>query len=181
MRLRPSVVLGLLVAGACSQFDVRAARDPSVDVSRFRSWAWLPPALQAPADQTLPDRYLDRKLREAAERELAAKGYVPTGGDPDFFLNYRLTTNDRSSPQPPYRYGLGWWGHEEARSRDTYDVGTLLLDAIDARTSSLVWRGSASARLLPHASLEKSARRTQDVVEHILKEFPPRSGATGAQ
>jgi hypothetical protein len=167
----------LLVAlAACSQFNVHANRDPSVDVTRFRTWDWLPPELLEPADQRLPDRYLDRKLRDAADRVLRAKGYERVAGkSPDFFLNYRLTTNDRSSSQPPYRYGLGtWWPERELRSRDSYDVGTLLLDVVSAQTRALVWRGSASARLLPHASLEKSARRTELVVEHVLAEFPAR-------
>ena len=177
MRPRHGVLALLLVAlAACSQFDVHTHHDPSMDVTRFRSWDWLPPELLEPADQRVNDRYLDRKLRDAAERVLAAKGYVRAAGtSPDFFLNYRLTTADRSASQPPYRYGLGtWWPERELRSRDSYDVGTLLLDVVSPQTRALVWRGTASARLLPHASLEKSARRTELVVEHVLAEFPAR-------
>jgi len=177
MRSRQCAALGLLaVAVACSRFNVHVNRDPSVDLAQLRSWAWLPPDLLEPADQRLLDRYLDRTLRATAERVLREKGYVlAVGQAPDFFLNYRLTTNDYSSPQPPYRYELGaWWSHADARARDTYDTGTLLLDAILPRTRSLVWRGTASARLLPHASLEKSAHRTELVVEHILEDFPAR-------
>ena len=170
-----ALALLLALAVACSQFDVHTYRDPSADVTQFRSWDWLPEELLAPADQRLPDRYLDRKLRDA-ERVLRAKGYVrAAGASPDFFLNYRLTTVDRTSPQPPYRYGLGaWWPEREARARDSHDVGTLLLDVVSAQTRALVWRGTASARLLPHASLEKSARRTELVVEHVLEDFPAR-------
>src|SRR5262245_12725012 len=113
MRPLPRAALGLLVAVAvgCARFDVHVDRDPSVDLTQFRSWAWLPPDLQEPADQRLLDRYLDRKLRDAVERVLRAKGYAPAAGEaPDLFLNYRLTTGDHSSPQPPYGYGLGgWW------------------------------------------------------------------------
>jgi len=170
------LVLALAATVACSQFNVHTNRDPSVDLTRFRSWDWLPGDLLEPADQRLPDRYLDRKLRDAADRVLRAKGYVRAAGEsPDFFLNYRLTTADRSSSQPPYRYGLGtWWPERELRSRDSYDVGTLLLDVVSPQTRALVWRGTASARLLPHASLEKSARRTESVVEHVLEDFPAR-------
>ena len=177
-RRRPQrcVVLGLLVAAAvgCTRFDVHVNRDPSVDLTRLRSWAWLPADLQEPADQRLLDRYLDRKLRATADRVLREKGVVPAnGGTPDFFLNYRLTSNDRSSSAPPYRYGLGgWWSEAEARSRDSYAVGTLLLDVVLPQTRSLVWRGTASARLVPHASLEKSANRVELVVERILENFP---------
>jgi hypothetical protein len=41
-----------------------------------------------------------------------------------------------------------------------------------------VWRGSASARLLPHISLEKRAERVEDVIEKILGEFPARAGGS---
>jgi hypothetical protein len=177
MQSRRCAALGLLVVAiGCSRFNVHVNRDPSVDLTQFRSWAWLPPELLEPADQRLLDRYLDRTLRATAERVLREKGYVPAAGQPpDFFLNYRLTTSDHSSPQPPYRYGLGeWWTDAAARARDSYDTGTLLVDAVLPRTHSLVWRGTASARLLPHASLEKSAHRTELVVEHILADFPAR-------
>ena len=83
-------ILFLALAG-CSQFTVRADHDPAADFSRLRTYAWLPLDQAAPADQSLPDRYLDKKLREAVDENLGKKGYRPAGNAPaDFLLNYRL-------------------------------------------------------------------------------------------
>jgi hypothetical protein len=165
----------MAIATACTQFDVRVARDPAVDLTRSRSWAWLPADLVAPADQQLPDRYFERKLTATVDRVLSAKGFEQSAEKlPDLFINYRLTTSDRTDVDLPSGYGLGWWAHDYRVHVDRYDVGTLILDVIDARTRTLVWRGTAAARLLPHASLEKRARRTEEVVEQILEAFPER-------
>ena len=171
---RPLLALAMLAG--CSSFHVQVDRDPSADIARWRTWSWLPTALQAPSDQRLPDRYFERKLESTVERELASKGYVAASSDPDFFVNYRLTTADRVSYQMPTGYGIDWWVQAHHASMDSYERGTLFIDVIDARTRTLVWRGTASARLLTSASLEKRAQRTEDVVEHILADFPPHRG-----
>jgi hypothetical protein len=172
------LLLALLLAG-CSRYELRIQPDPSVDVTRFRTWAWLPGELCEPADQRLPDRYIDRKLREAAARVLRKRGYEPAGdGTPDFWLNYRLTSDDASRYYVPRGYGLAQWSRWDRAGVDTYDEGTLILDAIEVAPRELVWRGSASARLLPHISLEKRAERVEDVIEKILGEFPARAGGS---
>jgi hypothetical protein len=156
---------------ACSQFDVRVDRDPSFDVARKASWAWLPSELMAPADQTLPDRSIERKLVGTVENLLHAKGYRRSDDAPELFVNYRLTTDARTDLDIVPGYGLGWWANRHAEY-DTYDRGTLILDVVDARTRTLVWRSRASSRLLTHASYEKRIRRTQDVVRELLEELP---------
>jgi hypothetical protein len=176
MRTRPAptIVFLLALGAACSQFDVRVERDPAADFGGFRSWAWLPVNLQAPMDQQLPDRYFERKLVEAVDRVLGAKGYVESadGAAPDFFINYRLLQQVTTDLQIEPGYGIGWWGV----TRDTYDAGTLVLDVVDARKSALVFRGTAAARLVPQASLERRAKRVEEAVEQILATFPPRAG-----
>jgi hypothetical protein len=159
----------VVLAVACTQFDVRVDRDPAFDLAQKPSWAWLPPELMAPADQRLPDRHLERKLATTVGSVLQTKGYRESDR-PELFVNYRLTTDAHTDVDVRPGYGLGWWAYRE--STDRYDVGTLFLDVVDARTRTLVWRGTASARLLSHASYEKRARRTEEVVRQLLETFP---------
>jgi len=169
-------VLALLVA--CSQFHVRSDFDPKADFAPLRTYAWLPLDQVDRADQSVPDRYLDKRLRSAVDTELGAKGYAPAGsGAPDFFLNYRLATEpaDAMGGRQAFPHATawsGWWG-AEALYRESYDAGTLFITVIDGRSHRLVWLGAAQARLLPHASLEKKAKRVDAVVHQILADFPP--------
>jgi hypothetical protein len=174
----PVHLLALLVSGlvGCTQFDVRVRQDPTVDFSRMRTFAWLPAGEAEPADQRIHDRAIDARIRAAMEEDLRAKGYGPTGSEPpDFLLNYRLSTSPAEvlhGGERGYVGGLwaGWPGADAVY--DAHDVGTLYLAALDRQTKRMIWVGAARARLLPHISYEKRAKRADAAVQKILASFP---------
>ncbi len=177
----PRIVLSLLlpILVACSQFGVRSSRDPSADFTRLRTYAWLPRDQADVTDQRVLDRYIDARIRTAVDRELGGKGFRPaSAGEPDFYLNYRLATEPADAVKGgrrPY-YGPGWgaWPGAETLLRESYDAGTLFLGALEPASKRAIWLGSAQARLLPHISLEKRAKRVDDAVHAILADFPQR-------
>jgi len=177
-RALAAVLVLALFAGACSRFAVQADADPNVDFARFTTFAWLPKDEAPPADQWLQDRAIEKRVRSGVEAGLRAKGYRPAeGGTPDLFVTYRLTSESRSSSGVPGAYAgynLGWWSGAHVMRTDDYERGTLIVDVIQADDMKLVWRGSASARLLPHISFEKRAKRATEAVERIMKDFPAR-------
>jgi len=170
-------VLGQVLV-ACSQFSVRSSVDPSVDFGRLQTYAWLPLDQAAPADQRVLDRYLDSRIRKAVDRELGGKGFRPAAGDPDFYLNYRVATEPSDSVKGGRRplYGPGWGDYPGAETllRENFDAGTLYIAALDGTSKRGMWLGAAQARLLPHISLEKRAKRVDDAVHAILADFPRR-------
>jgi len=177
--IRTVATVGLLLAsGACARFTVRADADPKVDFDAFSTFAWLPPEQAPRGDQWLQDRAIERRVQSGVEAGLRAKGYRPAeGGAPDLLMTYRLTSESRSTSGVPtaYRgYDLGWWSGARMLKTDTYERGTLIVDAIDADAKRLVWRGSASARLLPHLSFKERAKRATQAVERIMEDFPAR-------
>jgi hypothetical protein len=177
--LRAAAVVALvLAAGGCSRFSVQADADPNVDFARFATFAWMPPDEAPPMDQRLQDRAIERRVQSGVEAGLRARGYQPaTGGTPDLWVTYRLISESRSSRGIPAGYGgyqLGWWAGGRIQRTENYERGTLIVDVIDAKDDELVWRGSASARLLPHISFEKRAKRATEAVEKIMADFPAR-------
>jgi hypothetical protein len=164
----------------CSQFTVRTDHDPAASFGNVRTYAWLPVDQAAPADQSLPDRYLDKKLREAVDQELGKKGYRPAGDAPaDILLNYRLARSvmDEVHGDPGGRaraYGWYGWPGFARLGTESYEEGTLFLGILDPGTKRLTWLGAANTRLLPHVSLEKRVKRVQAAIQKLLAEFPPR-------
>jgi len=180
LRALAGLAIPLVIAvGGCSQFAVRADRDPSANFSRLRTYAWLPLSEAAPAYQRVLDRYIDARIRSAVDTALGTKGYRPAGSDPpDFFLNYRVvsdTAEQEGIASRSYLLGARWegWSGVEGVYRDTYRAGTLYVAVIDARTRKMIWLGAASARLLPTVPLEKRAQRVDAAVHQIFERFPP--------
>lgn len=168
----------LVLIVACSQFSVRSSVDPNADFGRLQTYAWLPLDEVEPADQRVLDRYIDTRIRKAVDRELGGKGFRPATATPDFYLNYRLATDPSDSVKGGRRplYGPGWGDYPGAETllRENFDAGTLYIAALDGGSKRGIWLGAAQARLLPHISLEKRAKRVDDAVHAILADFPKR-------
>ena len=178
---RSGWALGLLALGvtiACSQFTVRTERDPDADFTRYRSFGWLPIAQAAPIDQDTGDRDLTKRVYSAVEARLAGKGYAPAASDAaDLLVTFRvLRMADYEAPHFSYTMPWRMGAYRDAlhASGDSYDRGSLIIDVIDRRANELVWRGSASARLLPSMSYAKSVERIDAAVQQILAPLPAR-------
>jgi len=163
----------LVAVAACSQFTVRSDRDPDVDFSSYRTFGWLPLDIAPPADQQVPDRYIGRKVVQAIDEQLTDKGYAAASGtQPDLYVTYRLI--QAATTNVPLSYARGYWALHA--SPDTYDEGTLVIDVIAVKTNTLVWRGTASARLLPTLPFDKAVARAQAAIAQTFKTFPARTG-----
>ena len=173
------LVASALAIGGCSSFRIRSDYDRKADFVRLHTYAWLPLTEAEPADQRVLDRFIDTRIRTAVGTQLDGKGYRPAGAaGPDFFLNYRLATQAtedvRGNPHGYFR-GAGWWGWPglESLYSESYDEGTLYLAVLDGQTKRMIWLGAASARILPHISLDRRVKRVDAAVHRILGEFPP--------
>jgi hypothetical protein len=175
--LRAAIML-LVVASACTKFTVRTDRNPEADFTRYRTFAWIPIADAPPADQDTGDRGLNNRIYSAVEAQLRHDGYAGApNSSADLLVTFRLL-KDAGFEDAKLPYAAQWHrgAYVEAlhASSDSYDRGTLIVDAIDRTANVLVWRGSASARLLPHLSYQERAARAEDVVAKIFESFPAR-------
>jgi hypothetical protein len=186
--LGTAVALLLAAASAgCAPFSVRTDYDPSTPFASMKRYDWEPRAKrlsEAPRDPRIDNELVDSRVRRAVDATLVEKGYVlapadsKAGAKPDFRVNYFIAIEpkfDVHAIPNYYGYGLGWWGGPAYADVyvDQYEMGTLFIDVISPATNTLVWRGSASARLVPDLTPEERETRIQEAVRAVLAKFPP--------
>ncbi|HVE79574.1 MAG TPA: DUF4136 domain-containing protein [Gemmatimonadaceae bacterium] len=154
------LALGAVLAG-CASARVATDWDPRARFAGYHSYAWVDtPRMQAMQQGTL----FDRRLRSAVEEQLAAKGLrrSEANGEADVLLAYHVGVQDRLNVQQ--------WGYAGRRlDVREYQEGALVIDIVDARSKSLVWRGTAAGELTgPDRSGEKLAK----AVQKMFADFP---------
>lgn len=131
-----------LLAACAAKPTVHRQQDPEADLSAYRTFAFYPSP-----DGAYPS-LLEQRLRQATRRRLEAQHYVYDERQPDLRVNYRLQVVQQpvlQSTPAPGRLGYRGWssGVETVIVRQ----GTLVIDLVDARRNTLVWRGIAEGRL----------------------------------
>ena len=151
--------------------------DPSVDFSRYSTYAWI--EHDNSVESVIPE-HLNLRLRRVTEDVLAEKGLEPAPAPPqtDLLLTYYFSDKHDIQinyvPYAPYSpWGYGYWGgfndgYTEVRS---YTKGTLVLDIVDARTHQLVWVGVLEKEV---QSANPPGSRIEKAVSKLLKNFPPK-------
>jgi hypothetical protein len=185
-RAGPAALSAALLALACAGAGVRVDYDREVDFSGYQSFDWVAPPPGALADSAAEgdpferNSLLDKRVRAAVERELAARGFVRADRtDASFLLNYHVILKERISAWTTWGGGYGWggWGYrafgDAVVQLDQFQEGTFVLDVIDPKRNQLTWRGWVVRRTRDGNYDEREVHTS---VERILARFPPRAG-----
>ena len=168
----------ILVGLGCSTAQIKSDFDREVNFSDLRSFDWLDMSISPGSDPYTRNTLLEKRIRNAAVKELKSKGYDnQTSGEPDFLVTYHVGIADKVSvtsygysywPRYYGRFG-GYYGPGRVDVRQ-YKEGTLILDFVDPESNQLVWRGWYVGAVKDREIGEKKIRKA---VSHILEEFPP--------
>jgi len=165
------------LAGCATQPQVRTLVDESVDFTAYRTYDFVERAGTDTADYTST---LTRHLRDAASRELEARGYLRSD-DPDLLVNFHLHTRqetrvtERPSTRLYYGYHRSWYGiwgayplERDIVEREAY---TLHLDLVDAEEQQLVWEGIATGSLTRELQREPGQHADRAIAQ-IFSAYP---------
>jgi hypothetical protein len=184
----------LLLLAACSSLRVSTDQYPAADFSGYRSYAWIAddPLIRPHGATAEISALTIRRIREAIEAELAAKGYAAAASpaSADFVVAFTVGTRDRIDAQSypaPYRGHWEWaWYreqmdmqayHEETRLR-VYHEGTLAIDIFDGAKHQPVWHGRARKEITVSDESDPGPL-IKKATAAILQKFPSRQqGAT---
>jgi hypothetical protein len=173
---RLAVLIAAVTLSACSTVSVATDYDRTAAFGTYRTYSIAPD----PDGQPLPE-YCEIILRRVVRSELAARGVVEAEGkEADLAIVWRLYRQDRSSAQEradpggelAYAYGdYSYWTGMPANLSNTssYPEGTLVLDVVDIKTETLVFRGSATAVAM---GPERSARNIEKAVKKMVAALP---------
>ena len=188
MRAPASVLILVLAAlgTACSSVRTQYDFDPNTDFSAWRSYAWYPSESPPTGDPRLDNPLLHGRIEAAVDRALGAGGFTKMQDrEPDFYVNYHLSTEERLDVRTmnrtyaggPHRHrwrGAGWNGVGWTETVvDQYEEGTLVIDFVDVSVRRLVWRGSGTRRLSRDPQPDRVTQRVNEAVDEILARFPP--------
>jgi uncharacterized protein DUF4136 len=167
-------LVALLLAG-CSSLNVGYDYDEEVDFSSYRTYRWIRTPSNPGNESQKIVSLQDRRVREAVDRELEAKGIRMDAAKPDLLVAYRATVRDQTRVYDTgyYRGGYGYrrsyWSGGGVQVYQ-YQEGSLIVDLIDADLNQVVWRGNVKGVLGDHDS---ALELINDAVTKMFKNYPP--------
>ena len=171
--IRLLLSLLLIATVNCSRTRIKQDYNEGFDFSRLKTFSWLEQPEKPFEYLTNPianRQQLDKQIKEAVNRELERRGYLRTFENPDFSVTYHLRVQDKIySHDQSYRTDY----RTDKSVQFSYKEGTLVLDLVDAKTSELLWRGSAS-RIVSQGEpdLENTHEKIKTAVKRLLESFP---------
>jgi hypothetical protein len=163
-------VFAFLVAVSigCSSYRVSHDYDPGADLAALRTYDWMPPpqgASQSAEEVPQRNTLIETRVKNAVNAQLAAKGLRRDAKNPDFLIDYQISTKDKIRARN-YTFIAD-------KRLETYEEGTLVLDFVAPNGKDLLWTGMARRSLDRNPTAEKTDKRIKGAVEEILKDFPP--------
>jgi len=150
--------------------------DKKFDFGKLKTYAWV--------DGTrVKDESIHKTLIAAIELHLDGKGLskVDDAAKADVDVAYHASVDQESEFSGFSASTGGWggwrWGGDIAggtAQEKKVQVGTLLIDILDPRTSTIVWRAMSSKTLDLKATPETRKSNILRATESMLKNFPPK-------
>jgi hypothetical protein len=177
--------------GGCSASRVKTDVDPAakISVNNYSTFKFTDSDDQAGPNPLYHSALLDNSIHAEIAIQLQRRGIREDLINPDMLIAYHTYTEKKQSAVNnyyPMMYG-GWawrfypwgfapypFGYWNGYYR-TYTEGTLIIDAIDAKTKQLIWRGSISDAVDDPGNLHNKVVKA---VEIIFKKFPIKPGAS---
>ena len=170
-----ALAVSAMVLTGCASMNVRSYVERGIDSRRYHTYNWGPPDTFSTGDPRLDNnRFFDERVRTQVERGLASRGFEKTTSEtPDLLVHYHANVMqeiDRRNLDREYAYC-----DDADCGPHVYDAGTLLVDLVDPRSNTLVWRGWAEGSVEGMIdNQEWMEEKIDDAVVRILAGLPRR-------
>ena len=166
--VRLGLILACTLLTATAWATMTSDYDHNVNFANYKTYSW--------GYLETGNSIWDQRVKNAIDSQLSAKGWtqVPSGGD--------VVVNAFGKARREQNVHVSWsgfdshlWGPfgDATAIRDTYHVGTLVVEMSDPTSNNLIWRGVLSGTL-SHKP-DKDTRKLDNDVREMFKHFPPES------
>lgn len=176
-------LLALLLAAPAAAADIYVDYDRSADVSKYKTFKWGSTPKTSLSGQS---PLMHTRIKNGIEYYLVQSGKIEVDEDPDLYVTYHTSTTDEpqfSVAGAGYGFSTGWtwdpyWGGMSGFSGgggtttatvSTYQRGTLVIDIWDARSNTIVWRGTAEAAIPENP--KKGAKQIEKILKKMVDRF----------
>ena len=186
MKFRVLCILALVLAvGPAFAQKVYIDHDTNYDFGSVKTFAWAPtPETSVESSNPL----LHSRIVADITKYMIEGGLSEVQDNPDIYVTYHGSSKEEMSISTSsfgYGYPGGWgyggygyggyhgygWGGSMGTSTSTvstYEVGTLIVDAWDADSKELVWRGTAGGIMITE-NATKMSKRIDKALQKIVK------------
>lgn len=176
LRLAAVVSSTFAVTSCAATMAVSSHVEPGLDFAQYRSYAWGPADALPTGDPRLDeDPFFKDHVQGAVEKQLAVRGFeLAASGTSDLLIHYHANITHRIDANRVDRaYGYCHAGDCPADGID-YEAGTLVLDIVDARTNTLIWRGWAQNSVEDMLDdQDRMVETINEAVTRMLLRLPP--------
>ena len=187
MKYKPytlSLIL-LFVLSGCSSIQVTSDYDKKTDFSKYSTFNFKKPEQLPNNYPTVINPINQKRIESAVMEEMSHRSYMMSS-NPDLIVSYYLkvenkvdyqTTTYGGSPWATPYYGPSYYGYYSGYGhsfsdtrRVDYQVGTLIIDIVDAKRNELIWFGTASKVL--NTNNPDPEKTINEAVTKIFYEYP---------
>lgn len=154
--------------------------DKQDNIQRYTTFAWQAEnQTEIKINPLYYSELNDKRIKEAVNDLLKVKGYIITDKNPELVLHYHIVVDERSVLVPdPYGYMYGDYFMRPRSDIFTYREGTLILDFMNLKNKTLVWRGWAVAAMeVVLYDTKNTDILIRSAVSKILLNLPQSSGS----
>jgi hypothetical protein len=163
-----------LVLNGCATRIVSSHVELGTDFTQCRTYVWGAADSLPTGDARLDNNEFFRDhLQGAIEKELAARRLVLASSEPDLLIHTHTNLTRRLDVNAvPHEYPR-CQGRGCSPTVVEYEIGTLMIDVVDARTKKLVWRAWSRDDMSGVIDDQPLLQRAvTDAVVEMMKMFP---------
>jgi hypothetical protein len=170
--------MAALATAGCATMLVSSHIERDATFADYVTYDWGPPDNLPVGDPRLDNNpFFNDYLQGAIEKKMAAKGFErAVTGTPDLLVHYHASVHQKLDVyEVDSRYGY-CYGNCQPQVVD-YELGTLIIDIVDTKTSKVIWRGWAQDTM--NGVIDDQDRLEKQVGEGVTKMMMllPRGGA----
>ncbi|MDJ1467844.1 DUF4136 domain-containing protein [Xanthocytophaga flava] len=162
----------LISVSSCASLSVRSDYDRQANFRRYTTYTIENPPVIG-NDPIMGSELNRRRIVEAVESEMNARGYVRNDADADLMVRFQTDSKDRQQIQSNMASPMwGWWGQPNNISSRTYEENRIIIGVWDNQNRQMIWQGWASGQLTAQRKEKNMDAAIRNAVYRIMEQYP---------